>query len=504
MIDNKRIAKNTLLLYLRMFLLMGISLYTSRIVLETLGVEDFGVYNIVGSIIVLFSFINNALTAATRRFINFNLGKNNPQESAKAFSASLTIHFIICIILIIISESIGLWFLNTQLNIPENRMYAANWVYQFSILSACIGIIGAPYESTIVAYEKMSVYSYLSIIEGVFKLIIVYMLVICTTDKLIFYSALIFIVGILVSSAKWIYCSRNFPICRYQFMVDKPMLKAIASFSGWSLFGQIAYIGSTSGLNMIINIFCGVLLNAATGIAQQVNSAIYNFVSNFQTAFNPQLIQTYSSGNLEVHRVLLSRASRISYYLLYIISLPVLINTSYILHLWLKEVPDHSVTFTQLIITFSLIEALGAPLWMSMQATGKIKTYQIIVSSINALNIPIAFVCLYQGLAVESIFYAKILIGLLMYIFRVLYILPLINFSYMDYFKKVVYPTVAITLFTICILFIVSTHLDGGEKLLITTPLSIVLCAGSIYYIGINKQEKQTILQIIKKWKIQI
>ena len=191
MIDNKRIAKNTLLLYLRMFLLMGISLYTSRIVLETLGVEDFGVYNIVGSIIVLFSFINNALTAATRRFINFNLGKNNPQESAKAFSASLTIHFIICIILIIISESIGLWFLNTQLNIPENRMYAANWVYQFSILSACIGIVGAPYESTIVAYEKMSVYSYLSIIEGVFKLIIVYMLVICTTDKLIFYSALI-------------------------------------------------------------------------------------------------------------------------------------------------------------------------------------------------------------------------------------------------------------------------------------------------------------------------
>lgn len=502
MIDNKRIAKNTLLLYLRMFLLMGISLYTSRIVLETLGVEDFGVYNIVGSIIVLFSFINNALTAATRRFINFNLGKNNPQESAKAFSASLTIHFIICIILIIISESIGLWFLNTQLNIPENRMYAANWIYQFSILSACIGIVGAPYESTIVAYEKMSVYSYLSIIEGVFKLIIVYMLVICTTDKLIFYSALIFIVGILVSSTKWMYCSRNFLICKYQFMVDKPMLKSIASFSGWSLFGQIAYIGSTSGLNMIINIFCGVLLNAATGIAQQVNSAIYNFVSNFQTAFNPQLIQTYSSGNLEVHRILLSRASRISYYLLYIISLPVLINTSYILHLWLKEVPDHSVAFTQLIITFSLVEALGAPLWMSMQAIGKIKTYQIIVSSINALNIPIAFVCLYQGLAVESIFYTKILIGLLMYIFRVLYILPLINFSYIDYFKKIVYPTVTITLLTTCILLIVSTYLDGGEKLLITIPLSIILCVGSIYYIGINKHEKQTILQIIKKWNL--
>lgn len=502
MIDNKRIAKNTLLLYLRMFLLMGISLYTSRIVLDTLGVEDFGVYNIVGSVIILFSFINNALTAATRRFINFNLGKKNTQDSSKAFSASLTIHFIICIILIILSESLGLWFLNTQLNIPENRMYAANWVYQFSVFSACIGIIGAPYESTIVAYEKMSVYSYLSIIEGIFKLIIVYLLVICTIDKLIFYSALIFIVGILISTSKWIYCNLNFPICKYKFALDKPMLKSIASFSGWSLFGQIAYIGSTAGLNMIINIFCGVALNAATGIAQQINSAIYNFVSNFQTAFNPQLIQTYSSGDLEVHRLLLSRASRISYYLLYIISLPVLINTNYILHFWLKTVPDHSVTFTQLIITFSLIEALGAPLWMSMQATGKIKIYQIIVSSINVLNIPIAFICLHQGLSVESIFFAKILIGLLMYAFRIFYILPQIQFPYTDYLKKVVYPAAIITLLTFSILLTVSTYLDGGVKLLITTPLSVTLCICLIYFIGINKEEKKTILQIIKKWSL--
>ena len=501
-INNKRIAQNTLMLYFRMILTMGVSLYTSRVVLEVLGVEDFGIYSVVGSVVVMFGFLNYAMSTATQRFFSFELGRKNIDQLKKVFSLSVSIHAIIAIFIFLLAETIGLWFLNARLAIPLERMETANWVYQFSVFTFMVNVMAVPYNAAIISHERMNIYAYVSILEVILRLAIVFLLQCFEFDKLQLYAIFVFIVSLIIRVVYQVYCKRKFEECTYRFVWDKDLFIKMTSFSGWSLFGQLSRMGVNQGIDFALNIYFGVIINAATGVANQVLNAVRNLVNNFQTAFNPQLIQTYSSGNLEVHRVLLSRASRISYYLLYIISLPVLINTSYILHLWLKEVPDHSVTFTQLIITFSLIEALGAPLWMSMQATGKIKTYQIIVSSINALNIPIAFVCLYQGLAVESIFYAKILIGLFMYIFRVLYILPLINFSYMDYFKKVVYPTVAITLFTICILLIVSTYLDGGEKLLITTPLSIILCAGSIYYIGINKQEKQTILQIIKKWNL--
>lgn len=500
MIDNKRIAKNTLLLYLRMLLLMGISLYTSRIVLHTLGVEDFGIYNVVGGVIVLFGFINNALTTATRRFINFNLGKNDLFESQRVFSASLMIHFFICLLIFVLGESVGLWFLNTQLNIEPERMYAANWVYQFSILSTCIGIAGAPFESVIVAYERMSLYAYISIAEGVFKLLIVYLLVHFSFDKLILYSILIFVVGILISGYKFIYCTRNFLICRFVRDIDKTIFRSFAAFSGWSLLGQIAYIGSTTGINMVVNIFFGVVLNAAIGIAQQVNGAIYNFVANFQTAFNPQLIQTYSSGNLIAHRTLISRASRISYYLLFLLSFPVLLNTKFILQLWLTDVPEKTAIFTQLIIIYSLIEALGTPLWMSMQAIGRIRIYQIIVSSMNILILPVAFVCLYFDMVVESIFFVKILIVLCLYLFRIFYILPKINYPYRDYWRNVLSPIVLFTTLQVIVAYLAHLYfpLDNGIVSFMKTCPLLLLCVILIFLVGMNMQERKYIYQFIK------
>jgi len=500
MINNKRIAKNTLFLYIRMLLLLGISLYTSRLVLRILGFEDYGIYNIVGSVIVLFGFINSALTGATRRFLNFSLGKNNNDETKNTFSACFSIHVLIAVLIFILGETIGLWLLNTYLNIPEERLYAANWVYQFSIVSTCIGIIGVPFESTIVAYERMSIYAYISIMEGILKLLIVFLLIDSPFDKLIYYASLILLIGLLINGIKWFYCIKTFSICQVKLRFESKTFREILSFSGWSLFGQIAYIGSTTGLNMIINIFFGVILNAAMGIAQQVNTAIYNFVSNFQVAFNPQLIQSYSSGDMAAHRKLISRSSRLSYYLLFIIALPILANTDFILQIWLTDVPNKTAIFTQLIIIFSLIDAIGAPLWMSMQAIGRIKVYQIIISSINILNLPLAYLSLKYQSSAEFIFYIKIALGIVMYIFRIYYILPKILYSITDYFKDVLFPSLSVSIISGLGVYIISLYTIGVYKFFFTTIVSILLCGLSIYFLGINKEERNKISNILMKW----
>lgn len=484
-----------------MFILMGISLYTSRIVLTALGAEDYGIYNIVGSVIVLFSFINNALTNSTRRFINFSLGKDDGNDARHIFSVSFTIHLIISLLIFFIGETIGLWFLKTYLNIPEARESAAFWVYQFSIGSTCIGIIGAPFEAAIVAYEKMSIYAYLSIFEGILKLIIVYFLVLVNIDKLIFYSFLILVVCLIINISKWIYCKISIPITSIKLQYDTLLFKKIGSFSGWSLFGQIAYVGGTTGLNMLINMFFGVLLNAAIGIAQQINTAIYNFVSSFQTAFNPQLIQTYSSGKLEEHRLLLSRASRISFYLLLIISIPLILNIDYILQIWLNDVPEHTAIFTKLIIACSLIEALGSPLWMSMSAIGNIRNYQIIVSSINFSTIFIAYIALKFGAIPEIIFVIKMNIGIALYIFRIFYILPKLNYRIKLYCKEVVFPCSVISATISLLIYFICIPIDDNLfRLLISIICTIFFATILIYAFGINDQEKTIINNYFKKW----
>lgn len=482
-----------------MFILMGISLYTSRLVLATLGAEDYGIYNIVGSVIVLFGFINNALSGSTRRFINFSLGKGDEAYAQQTFSASLTIHFIICCVIILLGETIGLWFLNTYLNIPEARMYAANWVYQFSIMATCIGIIGTPFEASIVAYEKMSIYAYISVAEAILKLLIVFLLLNTYFDKLIYYAFLILAVNISITLCKWIYCLKKIRICKIQWSNNHSLLKRIASFSGWSLFGQIAYIGSTTGLNMIINMFYGVLLNAAIGIAQQINSAIYNFVSNFQTAFNPQLVQTYSANNLAEHRILISRASRLSFFLLFVIAIPIIFNIDFILNIWLKDVPEKTAQFAVLIIIYSLIDAINAPLWMSMQAIGKIKAYQITVSSINILNVPLAYLALKYGGIPELIYYIKIFTGILLFIYRIIHILPKIQYKTANYFKDIIYPVSAISIIVITCMYFLSSIIENDIlKLIITTFTALISSGILIYYIGVNKSERNKINIIIE------
>ena len=305
--NNQRIAKNTLLLYFRMLITLVVSLYTSRVVLNTLGVDDYGIYNVVGGIIVILGFLNSAMAGATQRFLNVELGRNDFEQLRKVFCTSLVIHALVAGVILVIAETIGLWYLNSCMNIAEERMVAANWVYQFSVATFMVNILSVPYNATIIAHEKMSAFAYISILEVVLKLVIVYLLVLTPFDKLIFYAFLIFMVGVVLRLIYGIYCKRHFEECTINnFKLDKPMMKEMLSFSSWTIFGNLGFIAHTEGIALVINYFFGVAVNAASGIANQVNGVVKNFVYNFLTALNPQVVKTYAAGQYEeMHKLLM-------------------------------------------------------------------------------------------------------------------------------------------------------------------------------------------------------
>lgn len=499
--SNKRIAKNTLFLYVRMFLTLGVSLYTSRVVLNTLGVEDFGIYNLVGGVVVLFSFINGSMTTATQRFLNFEMGKANLDGIHKVFCISTNVYFFISFIIVLLAETIGLWFLNNKLNIPIDRMNAANIVYQFSILAFVVNILKIPYNASIIAYEKMSFYAWVSIVEVTLKLIIVFALVYFIFDKLILYSILTFGVSVLIYLIFRIYCRNKFSSCRYQYMKDNKLTKKLLSFSGWSMFGNVAVIGSNQGISMIMNMFLGVTINAAMGVANQVNTAVYGFVSNFQMAFNPQIVKTYASGSLEAHKKLIYQSSKLSYFLLLIIAVPILFNTEYILTVWLKIVPSYSAIFAQLIIMLSLLDALSGPFWMSTNAMGKIKYYQIGVSILMLLNLPIAFIILHYGFSPEYVFVAKLALSFIIYLFRVMYVKSFLKFTFKDFFSNVISRILLTTVFIGVVMLLFKYQvLPKGDSILnlfIFTIISLFVSVIGVIGLGINKIERKLVMSFI-------
>lgn len=477
-----------------MFILMALSLWTSRLFLQTLGVDNFGIYNIVGSVMIMFSFLNNALSGSTTRFINFALGKKNKLLIKRTFSTSLYIHLLLCIVILALGETIGLWFVNHELNIPDNRMFAANIVFQISILGTCIGIIGSPFDGVIIAEEKMSVYAYLGIAEALFKVSILLLLMIHkTTDVLISYSFLFFISGIIITFIKCGYCNQKFNYCRFKPLKDKEIFKEMFSFSGWSIVGQISYIASSTGLNMLINIFFGVGLNAAIGIARQVNDALYRFINNFQTAFKPQLIQSYSEGDIINHQNLISTATRLSFILLFTLALPVMLNINYILNIWLTVVPPYTSIFTNLIILHSIIEAISTPLWISMQANGKIRNYQLIISGFHLSTFIISLIFLNLNYAPWIVFAIQLGVQLCIYIFRVAFILPCCNFKYSQYFKRIIFPllitSIAMIIMTHCSILL---NIEDMTKLIAQSLLSTIGAIICIRLFLTNASERQS------------
>ena len=400
--NNRKIAKNTLLLYFRMLLTMAVSLYTSRIILNTLGVEDFGIYNVVGGVVAMFSIISGSLSAAISRFITYELGREGYDRLKVIFSSAVTIQVILAFLICILAEVGGVWFLNTQMNIPVERVVAANWVLQCSIFTFMINLISIPYNAAIIAHERMKAFAYVSILEVVLKLLVAFALYIVIFDKLKVYAVLLLIVALIIRFVYAYYCKRHFKECTYRFIYDKEVLREMAGFAGWNLIGSSAGVLKDQGVNIVINLFCGTTVNAARGIAVQVNNATQSFVRNFMTALNPQITKSYASSDSEYLMKLLYKGSRLSFYMLLLLSLPIIIETDCILSVWLKVVPEHTVNFVRLILVLAMCESISLPLITVMLATGKIRNYSIIVGGLNMMNFPFSYLLLYWGFEPES------------------------------------------------------------------------------------------------------
>lgn len=505
--NNRLIAKNTLLLYIRMIFIMIVSLYTSRVVLNALGIEDFGIYNVVGGVVAMFSMLSGSLSAAITRFLTYELGKGNKDGLNKIFSASVSIQLGLTILIIILAETLGLWFLNNKMNIAINRIVAANWTYQFSILTFAINLISIPYNASIIAHERMSVFAYISILEGIGRLSIAFLILISPIDKLIFYSILMCVLALIVRLAYGVYCKRNFCECFYSFSFEKGILKRMFSFAGWNFIGATSAVLRDQGGNVIINLFCGPTVNAARGIAFQVNNAVSGFVTNFMTALNPQITKSYAAGDKGYMMTLIFQGARLSFYMLLLISIPVLVNTHYILMLWLKIVPNHTVLFVQLVLIFAMSESISNPLITAMLATGKIRNYQIVVGGLQMINLPISYILLRIGLFPEIVIVVAIIISQCCLVARLVMLRGLIGLSVRKYVKNVYINVFIVTILSFIVPFGMVKWLGHNFVGFISSCFISLICTSVIiYYIGCNKTEKQfvknKIANIVKQRKI--
>ena len=500
--NNKRIAKNTIMLYLRMILVMLVSLFTSRVVLSTLGIEDFGIYNVVGGIVTTMTFLNSALAAASQRFISYEMGKGNTTSLNKVFSTSFEVHLVLAVICILLFESFGVWFLNYKLNISPLRLSAANWVFQCSIFSFAFSILNVPYNSTIIAHEKMGSFAYISILEVLLKLCIAVMLLYTNVDKLILYAVLYLIVSFIIHLCYRIYCNVSFQECKFQLVIDKNLFKRIFSFAGWSVAGNIGFTLKDPLSNIILNLFFGAKINAARGIAMQVNGVINSFATNFGMAINPQIVKQYASGNIARSISLVYIGARLSFYLLTIISIPFIINIDFILHLWLGNVPYYTNIFFILTILSSLIYSLSGTSSVAVQATGYIKWFSIGVCIIPIIELPITYLLMYLGHPPYVAMIPAIFINFISLLFR-FYILKglVVGYSW-SYFliNIIIRPFFSFTLSFILCMAVKHTLDTGIVSLLISIFSSVIIASLIIFIVGITKDERMYIVnKILKK-----
>lgn len=492
--NNKRIAKNTLLLYVRMLFLMIVSLYTSRVILNALGIEDYGIYNVVGGVVTMFSMLSGSLNAAISRFLTFELGTGNTDKLKNIFSSSVTIQFGLATIIVVLAETLGLWFINAKLVIPEERMVAANWCYQFSILTFAINLINVPYNAAIIAHEKMSAFAYISIVEALSKLFIAWTIVAIPVDRLIYFGGMLCLLSLVLRIIYGWYCKRKFEECTYTFIYDHDLLQQIFGFAGWNFIGASSSVLRDQGGNIIINIFFGPSVNAARAIAVKVNAVITGFVQNFMTALNPQITKSYASGDEEYMFKLVFQGARLSYYILLLISLPVILNTHYLLVVWLKLVPEHTVLFVQLTLFFAMCECISNPLITAMLATGKIRNYQIIVGGLQMLNLPLAYICLKVGASPESVLYVAIFISQCCLAARLWMLRSMIGLKVRAYLKNVYFNVIIVTAISAILpLLIVIFFEESALSFFCISVIAIISTIITALIVGCNKEERQMV-----------
>lgn len=501
--NSKRIVKNSGMLYIRLLLTMVITLYTSRIMLNVLGFEDFGIYNLVAGIIVLFSFIQTSMTTAVQRFLNFALGKRDLEGVNRVFNTSIFVYVGICIIVFLFAETIGLWFVGTQLNIPTERSNAATWVYQFSVLTTLVQILQLPYNASIIAHEKMSFYAIFSLVESLLKLLIVYILLTAPDlDKLKLYSVLVFIVSIISFLSYRLFCVKNIPTTRFKIEFDKDLFYKILNFSSWSMFGSLGAVGLNQGIGVVMNIFYGIITNAALGITNQVSAAVNRFVGSFQTAFNPQIVKSYAQNDFDYLKIFVLKASKYSYFLMLLFVIPLLVNIEYILEIWLTKIPPYAISFCRLTLIYCLIDSLAGSFYMVIYGSGKIRNYQIVITLLMVVNILIAYILLSLGFDPSVAILIRILVSFISVIYRVFIVDRLIGLAIRSFFSEVLLPILLITTLSLLSCFFIKSKIELGlRQLLIVTVASIIITLFFILIFGLDKSEKKMVWNNILKLK---
>ncbi len=495
---NKRIVKNTLILYLRMFLVLGINLYISRKVLQVLGVVDFGIYNVVGSVVVFFSYMNSALSLATTRFYCYDMHKG-VERLKTVFITSIITQIIFVTIIVLLAETIGLWLVNNKLVIPVERISAAKWVYQFSLITTVISILSVPFISAINAHERMNVYAVVSILEVVLKLFLVILLPLINIDVLIMYGFGLLIISLLAFMIKFLYCKIQFQEIQFNFIFNKELFRDMISFTGWNFWGATAGMGVNQGLNFIINIFFGPAVNAARAIAVQVETALNHFVTNINTAIRPQIVKRYSTGDREGMINLIFYATKISFFLLLIISFPIIVDTYFILNLWLDEVPQDSVLFTQLTLVYALTLALTYTINMSATATGNIKLFQIVEGFILLLNLPIPYGLFKVGCPAYSALVSLIITSIIAYVAKIFVLRRIMDFPIKRYMRQVFGRIIIASI--ICVIIYLLFRNNPSESFLQFSSMALIYTIGLVaveWFVVFNKRERAVIKQYLK------
>lgn len=501
---NRRIAKNTIMLYIRMLLLMVVNLYTSRIVLQALGVVDFGIYNAVGGFIAMFSVISGAITTAISRFFTFELGKGLDEYGEdginanlrKIFSTSIIIQASIGVFILLLCETIGVWFLNTRMVIPTERMLAANWVLQFSAVTFFINLISVPYNAAIIAYERMNIFAYIGIFQALATLVIAFVVRDTSFDNLIVYSGLLCLLSVVMRVLYGIYCGRNFKTTKFKWAVDFTLIKQIFSFAGWNFIGASSGILRTQGVNVLMNIFCGPVINAARGLSVQVHSAVSMFINNFMTALNPQIMKNYASGNRDYLFFLVFQGARFSQYLTLALSFPILFETATILNIWLTETPDYTVAFIRLVFVYGMIEGLSGTMTTLMLATGRIRNYQLVVGGLQLLHFPAAYVVLKLGYEPQWTYVCAMVVGICCLIARLEMLNKMVGLPIGLFVKKVIFNNLIVAAVALIAPTLVLLAMpEGISRFIINTIVCIISVALSVAYVGCSREERTMLIQ---------
>lgn len=503
--NNKRIAKNTAFLYIRMLVVMAVTLYTSRIILEGLGIEDYGIYNVVGGLAASFMFFSSSLSNSTQRFLNIALGSHNDNLLKKIFNLSLLVYGSIALLVFILIAIFGHWLLDAKLVIPPDRMTAANCVLWCFNLSLCLTFIGTAYDSVLIAHENMKIFAWVGVLDAFLKLGIAFVILFVDNDKLILYSILIMLATLLTRAIPAIYCHKIYEECKLTWVWDKSLFKSLFGFTGWNLVGCFVYMLNNQGISILLNIFFGPVVNAAKGIATQVDSAVNNFATNFFVAVRPQIVKQYAQDKIQEMVSLLFNSSRYGFYLLWIISLPLMLRIDYVLNIWLTEVPEYTSQFVIWIMIYNLINVLTSPWWSAIQAVGRLRLYTIIGSGVFLLAFPIGWICLYHGLLPTSVFQALCIVRIIYIIVTINIVHKYIRFSRWQYVRDAIFPICSVAVLTTIVTYYINSVLPQESFVMLIAVVGITLGINFVViFLLSTKAERQLFIQQVHKFKTKI